>query len=121
MACHPGAGQTGIGPDLTRTPANHRNITWMVPHFKNPPQVVPGSAMPPIDLPNADLNALSLFVLKLTPKNEQALEAAPDFVLQGANRFSIEPLRRLPSDQRLGLEARSGAGWCRSAPRSRLA
>ena len=87
MGCHPGAGQAGIGPELTKLPANHRDVTWLVPHFKNPAQVVPGSAMPPIELPNADLNALSLFVLKLTPRNEKALEAAPDFALQGATIF----------------------------------
>jgi ubiquinol-cytochrome c reductase cytochrome b subunit len=82
--CHAGAGQQGIGPDLTKIPAGHRNVPWLIPHFKNPSQVVPGSIMPPVDLPNADLNALALFVLTLTPQNEQALEAAPDFVTQGA-------------------------------------
>ena len=40
--------------------------------------------MPPIDLPNADLNALSLFVLTLKPQNEAALLTAPDFATQGA-------------------------------------
>lgn len=59
-------------------------MAWMVPHFKNPSQVVPGSAMPPINLPNADLNALSLFVLKLTPQNEEALLTTPAYVTQGA-------------------------------------
>jgi quinol-cytochrome oxidoreductase complex cytochrome b subunit/cytochrome c2 len=82
--CHAGAGQQGIGPDLTKIPAGHRNVPWLIPHFKNPSQIVPGSIMPPVDLPNADLNALALFVLTLTPQNEQALEAAPDFVTQGA-------------------------------------
>jgi len=85
--CHPGAGKNGIGPDLTTMPAAHRMVGWMVPHFKNPSQIVPGSAMPQIDLPDADLNGLSLFVLKLTPKNEEALESAPAFVLQGAIVF----------------------------------
>jgi cbb3-type cytochrome oxidase cytochrome c subunit len=84
LGCHPGVGQKGIGPDLTKLPANHRNITWLVPHFKNPSKIVPGSAMPPIDLPNADLNALSLFVLTLTPQNETPVLAAPDFATQGA-------------------------------------
>jgi ubiquinol-cytochrome c reductase cytochrome b subunit len=82
--CHAGPGQQGIGPDLTKIPVGHRNVPWLIPHFKNPSQVVPGSIMPPVDLPNADLNALALFVLTLTPQNEQALEAAPDFVTQGA-------------------------------------
>ncbi len=82
--CHAGAGQKGIGPDLTRIPAQHRNVAWLVPHFKNPSQIVPGSVMPPVDLSPADLNALSLFVLTLTPQNEQALLSTPDFVTQGA-------------------------------------
>ena len=83
-ACHPGAGKTGIGPDLTRMIADHRNAAWMIPHFKNPAQVVPGSSMPPVTLPDTALNALSAFVLKLTPQNDQALLSAPDFVVQGA-------------------------------------
>jgi ubiquinol-cytochrome c reductase cytochrome b subunit len=84
MGCHPAAGQKAVGPDLTKIPTGRRNVAWLVPHFKNPSQLVPGSVMPPVDLPAADLNALALFVLTLTPKNEQALEAAPDFVTQGA-------------------------------------
>ncbi len=87
MGCHPGAGQKGIGPDLTRIPPSQRNVAWLVPHFKNPSQIVPGSVMPPVDLPNADLNALALFVLTLTPRNEQAIEAAPDFATQGATVY----------------------------------
>ncbi len=82
--CHAGAGQKGIGPDLTKIPVAHRNVAWLVPHFKNPSQVVPGSVMPPVDLPTADLNALALFVLTLTPQNEQALQSTPDFATQGA-------------------------------------
>jgi mono/diheme cytochrome c family protein len=82
--CHAGAGEKGIGPDLTKIPAEHRNVAWLVPHFKNPSQVVPGSAMPPVDLSPADLNALALFVLTLTPQNEPALLSVPDFVTQGA-------------------------------------
>jgi quinol-cytochrome oxidoreductase complex cytochrome b subunit/cytochrome c551/c552 len=82
--CHADAGQKGIGPDLTKIPAKHRNVAYLVPHFKNPSQLVPGSVMPPVDLSPADLNALALFVLTLTPQNEQALESAPDFATQGA-------------------------------------
>jgi quinol-cytochrome oxidoreductase complex cytochrome b subunit len=83
-ACHPGAGKRGIGPDLTQMISAHRNAAWMIPHFKSPAQVVPGSSMPPVNLDNAGLNALSAFVLKLTPQNEQSLLAAPDFAVQGA-------------------------------------
>jgi ubiquinol-cytochrome c reductase cytochrome b subunit len=83
-SCHMGPGEKGIGPDLTKMPKEHRTVTWMVPHFKNPSQVVPGSAMPPISLPSPDLNALSLFVLTLTPQNEATLLSTPAFVTQGA-------------------------------------
>ncbi len=82
--CHPGAGKKGIGPDLTQMPAAHRNAAWMIPHFQRPSQVVPGSSMPPVQLKDSDLNALSAFVLKLTPESEQALMSAPDFVVRGA-------------------------------------
>lgn len=83
-ACHPGGGQQGIGPDLTKMPADHRNATWLVPHFQNPAKVVPGSSMPPVQLKDAELNALSAFILKLTPDNETSIMAAPDYVVQGA-------------------------------------
>src|ERR1700678_1069508 len=83
-SCHMGPGEKGIGPDLTKMPKEHRTVTWMVPHFKNPSQIVPGSAMPPISLPSPDLNALSLFVLTLTPQNEATLLTTPAFVTQGA-------------------------------------
>ena len=83
-ACHPGAGKQGIGPDLTRMPADHRNAAWMVPHFQNPSKIVPGSAMPPVQLKDDELNALSAFILKLTPDNEDSIMGAPDYVVQGA-------------------------------------
>jgi len=83
-ACHPGAGKRGIGPDLTQMIAAHRNAAWMIPHFKNPSQVVPGSSMPPVALDDAALNALSTFVLKLTAQDEEALLATPDELVQGA-------------------------------------
>jgi ubiquinol-cytochrome c reductase cytochrome b subunit len=85
--CHADAGEQGIGPDLTKMPKEHRTVAWMIPHFKNPSQVVPGSAMPPISLPSADLNDLSLFVLTLTPQNEAALKATPAFITQGAGVY----------------------------------
>ncbi|MBZ5607545.1 MAG: cytochrome b N-terminal domain-containing protein [Acidobacteriia bacterium] len=83
-ACHPGGGKQGIGPDLTKMPAEHRNAAWLVPHFKNPATIVPGSSMPPVQLKDSELTALSAFVLKLTPDNEGAIMAAPDYVVQGA-------------------------------------
>ena len=83
-ACHPGGGKQGIGPDLTKLPADHRDAAWLVPHFQNPSKVVPGSSMPPVQLKDAELNALAAFVLKLTPDSEGSIMAAPDYVVQGA-------------------------------------
>jgi len=83
-ACHPGGGKRGVGPDLTHMSAEHRNAAWMIPHFKRPSAIVPGSSMPPVQLSDSQLNALSSFLEKLTPSNEAALFAAPDAVAQGA-------------------------------------
>ncbi len=83
-ACHPGGGKQGIGPDLTKLPADHRNATWLVPHFKDPAKIVPGSSMPPVQLKDPELTALSAFILKLTPDSEGSIMAAPDYVVQGA-------------------------------------
>ncbi|HLG98297.1 MAG TPA: cytochrome b N-terminal domain-containing protein [Bryobacteraceae bacterium] len=83
-ACHQGAGKQGVGPDLGKMPAEHRNAAWLVPHFQNPSKIVPGSSMPPVQLKDAELNSLSAFVMKLTPENEDSIMAAPDYVVQGA-------------------------------------
>ncbi len=40
--------------------------------------------MPPIRLSDSQLNALAAFLLKLTPKNAEALSSAPDFAVEGA-------------------------------------
>ena len=45
VACHLGPGKKGTGPDLTQMPANHRSAAWLVKHFKEPAEVVPGSAV----------------------------------------------------------------------------
>lgn len=87
IACHPGPGKKGVGPDLTQMPANHRNPAWMVPHFKAPAEVAPGSAMPPVRLKDSELNALSLFVLRLTPENEMDLLSAPVYAVKGATLY----------------------------------
>jgi ubiquinol-cytochrome c reductase cytochrome b subunit len=87
IACHPGAGKKGTGPDLTQMPANHHNPKWMVPHFKAPAEVVPGSAMPPVRLKDSELNALSLFVMRLTPENEADLLSAPALAVKGATIY----------------------------------
>jgi mono/diheme cytochrome c family protein len=86
-ACHAVAGKRGIGPDLTAMPAAHRSASWMIPHFKRPSQVVPGSAMPAVQLSDSQLNALAAFLLKLTPQSERLIESAPDFAVRGAIVF----------------------------------
>jgi cbb3-type cytochrome oxidase cytochrome c subunit len=87
VACHAGSGKKSTGPDLTQMPENHRNVAWMVKHFKEPGEVVPGSSMPPVNLRDSELNALSLFVLKLTPENEEELLLAPADAVTGANIY----------------------------------
>ncbi|HLK65634.1 MAG TPA: cytochrome b N-terminal domain-containing protein [Bryobacteraceae bacterium] len=84
IACHViGEKGTKVGPDLTAN-SIHRDVKWMVQHFKRPAAMRPGSAMPPIQLSDQQLNALAAFLLKLNPQNATALENAPDFATQGA-------------------------------------
>jgi ubiquinol-cytochrome c reductase cytochrome b subunit len=83
-ACHDvGDGKTKIGPDLASA-SIHKSAAWMIQHFKRPASMVPGSAMPAIQLNDAQLNTLAAFLLKLNPRNATALQSAPDFVVQGA-------------------------------------
>jgi len=83
-SCH-AVGRSGstIGPDLTKT-AIHRNAAWMIEHFKSPAGVRPGTSMPPIQLSDPQLNSLAAFLLKLNPDNATALDAAPQFAVDGA-------------------------------------
>jgi ubiquinol-cytochrome c reductase cytochrome b subunit len=76
-----------VGPDLTRI-SIHKDAAWMIQHFKRPAAMRPGSSMPPIQLGDAQLNALAAFLLKLTPANASALENAPDFATHGALVFN---------------------------------
>lgn len=65
--CHKIAGGGGeIAPDLT----NEGNIishdsAWHKKHLKDPQSVVPGSAMPKMDIPENELNALAAFLISL--------------------------------------------------------
>jgi ubiquinol-cytochrome c reductase cytochrome b subunit len=79
-ACH---GASRIGPDLPNRPVR-RSAEWLIEHFKRPGQMQPGSMMPPVQLEDSDLNALAAFLLKLTPRNAQALQSAPDFTVEAA-------------------------------------
>ena len=82
-SCHSvGDGPSKMGPDLTQ--ASHKDAAWMILHFKRPSAMRPGSAMPPIQLSDAQLNSLAAFLLKLNPDNATALGNAPDFATAGA-------------------------------------
>jgi len=83
-SCHTvGDGKPKIGPDLAGS-AIHKTGAWMIQHFKRPSAMVPGSAMPPIQLSDAQLNTLAAFLLKLNPQNAVALQSAPEFAVEGA-------------------------------------
>ena len=61
----------------------------MIEHFKRPAVMRPGSPMPPIQLSDAQLNALAAFLLKLNPNNASALQDAPEFAAEGARIFQM--------------------------------
>lgn len=66
IGCHKLQGVGGvIGPELDKVGAS-RSPEWLLTHFKSPAAVTPGSAMPPIKANDADLEALTLYVLSLT-------------------------------------------------------
>ncbi len=66
IGCHKLHGTGGIiGPELDNVGAS-RSPQWLLQHFKNPAAVTPGSAMPPIKASDADLEALTLYVMSFT-------------------------------------------------------
>ena len=81
-------GDPKMGPTLA-TVGERKSADWMIDHFKNPSAVVPGSPMPVLQISDAELNCLSAFLLKVTPENAAALEAAPDFAMQGAMVYQM--------------------------------
>ena len=86
-ACHSlTEGPPKIGPNLATT-SIRKSPSWMMEHFRNPSSLVPGTSMPPIRLGDAQLVSLASFLLKLTPQNAKALEAAPDFAVAGATVY----------------------------------
>jgi len=83
-ACHNlGEGGSKVGPDLTSA-AIKRDVKWMIEHFKHPQQMVPGSSMPPVRLPDAQLNELAAFLIKLNTRNAKDLREAPQAAVEGA-------------------------------------
>ena len=66
IGCHKLHGTGGVvGPELDSVGAK-RGAAWLLKHFRSPAAVTPGSAMPPIKASDADLNALTLYVLSFT-------------------------------------------------------
>jgi cbb3-type cytochrome c oxidase subunit III len=77
--CHKVAGVGGDdGPDLTlagerdpgrtdfsHVPGEHTIASWFREHFRAPAQVVPGSQMPQLGLGEADIDALTFYMLSL--------------------------------------------------------
>jgi ubiquinol-cytochrome c reductase cytochrome b subunit len=82
-ACHSTGGEAKVGPDLADRPIR-KTAEWLIAHFKRPAAMKPGSQMPPVQLKDAELNALAAFLLKLTPRNAEALQSAPDFAVEAA-------------------------------------
>jgi quinol-cytochrome oxidoreductase complex cytochrome b subunit len=90
LACHNlNDGPPKAGPNLA-TAREHKNAEWMIRHFKNPNQVVPGSNMPPILLSDANLNTLASFLLKLTPENANDVASIPDNLVRGAQIYDAQ-------------------------------
>ena len=62
--CHQLEGEGGrVGPDLTVEGTRGRTDEWLIGHFKDPPEYVAGSIMPPFrNLTDAQLQALTTFL-----------------------------------------------------------
>jgi cbb3-type cytochrome oxidase cytochrome c subunit len=82
--CHVlGTKGKAVGPDLTKL-SGKRDVAWLIAHFKQPAEKVPGSSMPPVQLPDSQLNSLAAFILKLKPTNAEGLDTAPEPAVNGA-------------------------------------
>lgn len=82
--CHVlGTKGKAVGPDLTKVSVK-RDAAWLIAHFKHPAEKMPGSTMPPVQLPDSQLNSLAAFLLKLKPSNVEALDSVPDPIVKGA-------------------------------------
>jgi ubiquinol-cytochrome c reductase cytochrome b subunit len=74
------------GPNLIYASKRH-DVNWLMAHFKDPGSVMPGTAMKPVKLNDAELTDLSSLIMKLAPENGDVVESAPDFVVEGARIF----------------------------------
>lgn len=88
-ACHNLAeGPPKPGPTLALV-RTHRSAAWMIQHFKNPSQTIPGSNMPPILLPIQELNALSAFLLRLRPETAAGVSSISGDLIEGAQVYTL--------------------------------
>ena len=63
----------------------------MIKYFKNPNQVVPGSNMPPIQLSDANLNALAAFLVQTHAGERRATWlSVPDNIVRGAQIYQAQ-------------------------------
>lgn len=100
IGCHKLHGTGGIlGPELDQVGAR-RSPEWLLKHFKNPAAVTPGSAMPPIKASDADLEALTLYVMSFTGEP------------LGAYYVSMKTIPGVPAGRRLFQE--KGCQECHS-------
>ena len=66
IGCHKLGGFGGnLGPELDKVGAK-RSPEWLAKHFKSPEELVTGSSMPPLKRSDADVEALTLFMLGQT-------------------------------------------------------
>jgi nitric oxide reductase subunit C len=64
-ACHTLNGIGGTtGPDLTKV-GSRRDRDWLFGHFKDPGKYTPGSVMPMVSAPDADINELTDYMMTL--------------------------------------------------------
>jgi mono/diheme cytochrome c family protein len=66
IGCHSLGGQGGkVGPALDGV-AKRRDASWIAAHFRNPPTASPGTVMPKFDFTEAQIRALTEFLLTKT-------------------------------------------------------
>ncbi|MBI4531950.1 MAG: cytochrome b N-terminal domain-containing protein [Candidatus Latescibacteria bacterium] len=88
LRCHRLNGQGAkIGPDLAGV-GKKRDAEWLNQHFQNPSSIVPGTIMPPLDLPIEKLNALSAYLLRLNDPASPAFQDRP--VIEEGGRVLYE-------------------------------
>jgi len=88
--CHKLGGVGGLtGPELDKVGARH-SPEWLKEHFLSPATVTPGSAMPPQKFSEADLDAITLYMLsqvgETTPGYYASMKVIPS-VAEGQRLF----------------------------------